>query len=104
MRSLLLHYSRATSQGESGACVIAVLNLGLVRNVLGIQPDADGVLFVFDRNEFGISLRRKRMQRSNKVQLVLAGGEERVHHLHRHLYLHLRSLLPVLLKDMSKYR
>src|ERR1700730_7843632 len=67
-----------------------------------MEPDADGVLGVSDRDELRISLIRKRMESSDEIQLVLVGGEERVHHLDRHLYLHLRFLGPVLLEDMNK--
>src|SRR5260221_82241 len=42
------------------------------------------------------------MQRSDKVQFVLAGGEKRFHYPHRHLHIYLGCLRPVLLEDMNE--
>src|SRR6266849_8217133 len=61
-----------------------------VRYVLGVQPDAHGVLFVFDGDQLGISLRRERMQGGDEIEFILSGGEERIHDLHGNFDFNLR--------------
>src|SRR5713226_5750395 len=75
---------------------------GLVGNVLGVQPNADGVFLVLDRNEFRIPLRRKSAESSDQIQLILFAREERVYHLHRDFYFDLRPSWLVLLEDMNE--
>jgi hypothetical protein len=56
--------------------------VSLVRNVLGIEPDANGVVVALDGDEFGIAVSGKGAKGGDEVELVFAGGEKGVHHVH----------------------
>jgi len=54
----------------------------LVRDVFGIEPDANGVFVILHGDEFGVALRGQCVKRGYEVQFIFAGGEEGIDHLH----------------------
>jgi hypothetical protein len=73
----------------------------LVRYVLGIEPDADGVFVILHGDEFGIALRGECVKGGDEVQFILAGGEERVNDFHGHLDFDFGLLGIFLIEDMD---
>src|SRR5260370_7755467 len=63
-----------------------------IRHVLRIHPNPHRILAVFHRNQFRVSVPRKRLQRRHDVQLILARRKQRIHHLHRHLDVYFRPM------------
>src|SRR5260370_1004867 len=72
-----------------------------VRDVLGIEPDADGVFMILHRDELGIALRGEGVKRGDEVQFILAGGKEGIDDLHGDLDFDLGLPGILLVEDMN---
>src|SRR5260370_8055687 len=56
-----------------------------VRDVFGIEPDADSVFVILYRDEFRVPLPGQSVKGANEVQFILAGGKEAVDNFHGNL-------------------
>src|SRR5260370_3184979 len=72
-----------------------------VRDVLGIEPDADGVFMILHRDELGIALRGEGVKRGEEVEFILAGGKEGIDDLHGDLDFDLGLPGILLVEDMN---